>query len=563
MSAWPTGFSRHMVGRDVGAALIVVVMLVPQSLAYAQLAGMPLQAGLYASILPLVAYAVFGSSSALSVGPVAVISLMTATALTGLAPAGSADYLLLASWLALLSGVLLLLGGLLRMGFIANLMSHAVIAGFMTGAAILIVLGQLKPLLGLQGQGGTALQLARSLFEQRASLHLPTAMVGTSALLLRWLLPQIMWGLGQRLRMGTNALEVVRKLAPVLLVCGAIALTAGFDLAQRFGFAVVGSMPAGLPSLGLQLPTWAQLQALFLPALIIGMIGFVESVSVAQSLAIRRRERIEPNAELRGLGAANIAAALSGGFPVTGGLSRSIVNFSAGARTPMAGVYAAVLMSCVVSFFTGAFAQLPTAVLAATITIPVLGLIDLSVLRDAWGYARSDAWAYLGTALGVLGLGIELGILLGVGISVMTIVWQASVPHIAEIGRLPGTVHYRNTKRAQVITYPHLLALRIDADLFFANARPVERAIESALLARAGITQLLLDLSGVNQIDLTALEGLRELNHNLRARGVSLSLAEVKGPVLDRLARTTLLSELVQPPFRFTHDAFVALNAGD
>jgi sulfate permease, SulP family len=202
-------------------------------------------------------------------------------------------------------------------------------------------------------------------------------------------------------------------------------------------------------------------------------------------------------------------------------------------------------------------------VLAAAIIIPVLGLIDLSVLRHAWGYARSDAWAYLGTAFGVLGLGIELGILLGVGISVTTIVWQASVPHIAEIGRLPGTVHYRNTLRAQVTTYPHLLALRIDADLFFANARPVERAIEAALLGRAGITQLLLDLSGVNHIDLTALEGLRELNRNLRTRGVSLSLAEIKGPVLDRLQRSTLLDELTLPPFRFTHDAFLALNAGD
>ncbi len=563
MTAWFAKYSKYLAGRDLGAALVVVVMLVPQSLAYAQLAGMPLQAGLYASILPLVAYAVFGSSSTLSVGPVAVISLMTASALAGLAPPGGAEYLLLATWLALLSGAMLLLAGCLRMGFVANLMSHSVIAGFMTGAAILIVLGQLKPLWGLQGQGDTALELALSLFKHRASLHLPTAIVGTGALVFLWLLPRVTWHVGQRLGVSVNVLDLARKLAPLLLVFGAIALTSILDLAQRFEFTVVGHIPAGLPSIGIQLPQRAQLAALILPAFIIGMIGFVESVSVAQSLATRRRERIDPNAELRGLGAANIAAAFSGGFPVTGGLSRSIVNFSAGARTPLAGVYAAGLMLGVVSFLTGAFAQLPTAVLAAAIIIPVFGLIDVSVLRHAWGYARADAWAYLGTALGVLGLGIELGILLGVGISVTTIVWQASVPHIAEIGRLPGTVHYRNTKRAQVITYPHLLALRIDADLFFANTRPVERAIEAALSGRPEITQLVLDLSGVNHIDLTALEGLRELNRNLRTRGVSLSLAEVKGPVLDRLQRSTLLDELAQAPFRFTHDAFLALNAGD
>ena len=563
MTAWYSGYSAQTAGRDFGAALVVVVMLVPQSLAYAQLAGMPLQTGLYASILPLVAYALFGSSSTLSVGPVAVISLMTASALAGLAPAGSAEYLMLATWLAMLSGLMLLAAGCLRMGFVANLMSHPVIAGFMTGAAVLIVLGQLKPLLGMQGHGETALQLARSLVSHRASVHLPSALMGAGALVLLWSLPRLIRRLGVHWELGAGGVEVACKLAPVLLVFLAIGVTVMLDLEQRFGLAVVGQIPRGLPTLTLEFPGRAQLVSLLLPAFIIGLIGFVESVSVAQSLAMHRRESIDPNAELRGLGAANIAAAVSGGFPVTGGLSRSIVNFSAGARTPLAGVYAAGLMLGVVSFLTGMFATLPHTVLAAVIIIPVLGLIDLSVLRHAWGYARADAWAYLGTALGVMGLGIELGILLGVGISVTTIVWRASVPHIAEIGRVPGTVHYRNTKRAQVMTYPHLLALRIDADLFFANMRPVERVIEAALSARPGITKLVLDLSGVNHIDLTGLDGLRALNRNLRTRGIDLYLAEVKGPVLDRLERSTFLSELAARPFRFTHDAFLALNAGD
>lgn len=563
MAGWLARYDAHTAGRDLGAAVVVVVMLVPQSLAYAQLAGMPLQTGLYASILPLVAYALFGTSSALSVGPVAVISLMTATALSGLTVAGSAEYLMLAAWLALLSGAMLLVAGYLRMGFAANLMSHPVIAGFMTGAAVLIVLGQLKPLLGMQGHGDTALELARLLFAQRASVHGLTALMGCGALLLLWLLPRAIRWLGARLDLRAGMVDIGRKLSPVVLVVVAITVTAGLDLDRRFELAVVGHIPSGLPRLGLGLPSAAQFQSLLLPAFIIGLIGFVESVSVAQSLAIQRRERIDPNAELRGLGAANIAAAISGGFPVTGGLSRSIVNFSAGARTPLAGVFAALMMLGVVNFLTAAFAHLPNAVLAAAIIIPVLGLIDISVLKHAWGYARADAWAYLGTALGVMGLGIELGIMLGVVISVTTIVWQASMPHIAEIGRVDGTSHYRNVKRADVITYPHLLALRVDADLFFANARPVENAIQAAVAARAGTAHLVLDLSAVNHIDLTGLEGLRELNRHLQASGVTLHLAEVKGPVLDRLERTEFLAELAQPPFRFTHDAFVALNAVD
>lgn len=562
MPKWVAGYDGHAAGRDLGAALVVVVMLVPQSLAYAQLAGLPLQTGLYASILPLVAYAVFGTSSALSVGPVAVISLMTATALAGHASPGSAHYLMLAAWLALLSGLMLMAAGFLRMGFAANLMSHPVIAGFMSGAAVLIVLGQLKPLLGITAEGETAFELARSLLAHLDTAHGATALVGGVALVMLWAFPPAVHFLGKRLGLGAGAIDIGRRLAPVLVVALALAVTSLFELDRRFHLAVVGPIPSGLPHFGIQLPTRAELEWLLLPAFIIGLIGFVESVSVAQSLAIQRRERIDPNAELRGLGAANIAAALSGGFPVTGGLSRSIVNFSAGARTPLAGVFAAILMLAVVSTLTDLFTRLPNTVLAAAIIVPVTGLIDFEVLRHAWSYAKADAWAYLGTALGVMGFGIEQGILLGVAVSVSTLVWRASMPHIAEIGRVPGTSHYRNVKRAVVTTYPHLLALRVDADLFFANIRPIEQAIQQAIAGRAAITDLVLDLSAVNHIDLTAFDGLRELNFGLRARGVVLHLAEVKGPVLDRLARTSFLAELPEAPFRFTHDAFVALNAG-
>ncbi|MGD9600915.1 MAG: SulP family inorganic anion transporter [Gammaproteobacteria bacterium] len=554
-------YDRQRAGHDLGAAVIVVVMLVPQSLAYAQVAGMPLQTGLYASILPLIAYALFGTSSALSVGPVAVISLMTAATLSGLEATDTATYTMLAAWLAMLSGAMLFLAGFLRMGYVANLMSHPVVSGFMTGAAILIVLGQLKPLLGMRGEGETALELARALIAAAHTVQPPTAAVGLAALAALWWLPRAIRWTGRQLGMRTGVIDIARKLAPLLVVIVAILATGMFDLDDRYRVAVVGVIPAGIPGFGIAIPTLAQVKSLLLPAFVIGLIGFVESVSVAQSLALQRRERIDPNAELRGLGAANCAAAISGGFPVTGGLSRSIVNFSAGARTPLAGVFAALMMLGVVTWLTELFTRLPSAVLAAAIIVPVMGLIDTHVLKEAWGYSRGDAWAYLGTAGGVLVFGIELGILLGVALSLTTIVWQASMPHIAEIGRVPGTSHYRNVKRAAVETFPHLLALRIDADLFFANVRPVEQAIQAAISSRPGLEHLLLDLSAVNQIDLTGLEGLRELNRSLQGRGVRLHLAEVKGPVLDRLARSTFLQELAAPPFRFTHDAFVALNA--
>ena len=553
---------RLTAGRDLAAAFVVVVMLVPQSLAYAQLAGMPLQAGLYASVLPMIAYAIFGSSTTLSVGPVAVMSLMTAATLAKIGLPGDPQYFVLAASLALLSGLFLFAGGLLKLGLVANLMSHPVVAGFMTGAAVLIILGQVKTLLGMDGHGETAVLLAVSLLEHRDSVQLPTAVMGGTVLALLWLTPRILVTLGRRVGVPLSAVDLARRLTPVVLVVCSILCTALFALDSRYAIPVVGAIPGGMPGLTVPMPTPDAFAKLLLPALSLALIGFVESVSVAQSLALRRGERISPDAELRGLGAANIAAGLSGGFPVAGGLSRSIVNFSAGAGSRLAGVYAGLLMLIVVQFMTEAFASLPNTVLAAAIILPATGLIDIHVLQQAWRYSRTDAWAYIGTAAGVLVLGIELGILCGVLLSFAAIVWQASAPHIAVLGRVPGTTNYRNQLNADVVTYPHILALRIDADLFFANARAVEQRLEREVSARVDARHLILNLSAVNQIDLTGLEGLRELNATLRARGVTLHLAEVKGPVLEKLEQSALIDELTRKPFRFMHDAFVGLNAG-
>jgi SulP family sulfate permease len=557
---WLATYDRGKGAQDLVAGLVVTMLLVPQSLAYAMLAGLPPHVGMYASILPLVAYAALGSSMTLSVGPVAVASLMTASAVAPLAAAGTAEYVLLAMLLALMGGVALLLLGLLRMGFVANLLSHPVISGFVTGSALLIALGQLKPLLGIPAKGETALELLVSLLAGANELHVPTAVLGLASLLALWVSRRY---LAEGLRfagVGAKSADIVAKLAPMVVVLLAIGAVVAFALDTSTGVAVVGSIPAGLPAFTLTLPSLGQLQALAVPAVMIALIGFVESVSVAQSLAIKRGERINPDAELRGLGVANLASAVSGGFPVTGGFARSVVNFAAGARTPLAGVIAAVLMGVVLLGLTGLFERLPLAVLAATIIIAVVGLVDIATLRHAWRYDRADAVAWLVTALGVLGLGVEVGVGLGVAMSIGTFLWRASRPHIAVVGRVGDSEHFRNERRFAVTTYPGLLLIRVDESLFFANVAAVLRRIEEEIELRGDVRHLVLDLSSVSHIDLTAVEALQRLHTDLRERGIDLHLAEVRGPVMDRLAQTGLPQNLAHRPFLNLHEAAGSLR---
>ncbi len=560
--AWLSAYGSSKAVQDGVAGLVVTILLVPQSLAYAMLAGLPPHVGMYASILPLLAYALFGSSMTLSVGPVAVASLMTASALAPLAAPGTAEYVLLSVLLALIGGAVLLLLGVLRMGFVANLLSHPVISGFVTGSAVLIALGQLKPLLGIPASGETALELLLSLVARAGRLHPPTAILGLVSVLVLWAARRYFAQALRRAGMNEKGAEIAAKLAPMVVVLLAIGAVTVFALDTRQGVAVVGNIPAGLPSLTFTLPGFGQLQALAVPAVMIALIGFVESVSVAQSLAIKRGERIDPDAELRGLGAANLASALSGGFPVTGGFARSVVNFAAGARTPVAGVVAAALMAVVLLGLTGLFEKLPLAVLAATIIVAVVGLIDLGTFRHAWHYDRADALAWLVTALGVLGLGVEAGVGLGVAMSIGTFLWRASRPHIAVVGRVGDSEHFRNERRFAVRTYPGLLLLRVDESLFFANVPPVLQRIEEEIGRRGDVRHLVLDLSSVSHIDLTAVEALQRLHADLRERGIALHLAEIRGPVMDRLKETDLPRMLARPPFLSLHEAAVTLAGG-
>ena len=555
---WGRRYNRQTLTSDLVAAMIVTIMLIPQSLAYALLAGLPPEVGLYASVLPLIAYAIFGTSTALAVGPVAVVSLMTATAVGRLAAEGTADYASAAILLATLSGLMLLVMGVLRLGFVANFLSHPVVSGFITASGIIIATGQLGGLLGISAKGQTLPEIVQSLASSLGDTNFYTLAVGLTALgLLFWIRTDLKHWL-RRLSVPDGIAKVLVRAGPVFVVFLTMAASALFELGAR-GVALVGAVPQGLPMLSVPSFDLETVQALLVPALIISIVGFVESISVAQTLAAKRRERIEPNQELIGLGASNLAAAIGGGYPVTGGFARSVVNFDAGAATPAAGAFTAVGIALATLLLTPFLAILPKATLAATIVIAVLTLVDFSILKRAWSYSRADFLAVLTTILGTLLLGVETGISLGVGTSILVFLYRSSRPHAAIVGQVPGTEHYRNVLRHKVDTVPGLLSIRIDESLYFANARYLEDLIYNRVAADPAVKDVVLMCSAVNAIDMSALESLEAIQHQLADMGVRLHLSEVKGPVMDRLEGTEFLEHLSGRVYLSQHQAVQAI----
>lgn len=540
---WLGSYRREDALSDAMAALIVTIMLIPQSLAYAMLAGLPAEVGLYASMLPLLGYALFGSSRTLAVGPVAVASLMTAAAVSKVAEPGSDQYLAAAMILALLSGLMLAAMALLRLGWIANLLSHPVIAGFITASGILIAASQIKHLLGVSAGGHTLVEILAGLIPQLDATHLPTLVIGVSALLFLFWARKKLKAVLQKMKLPTLAVDLISRAGPALAVVVTTVVVAHWHLDQQ-GVRVVGAVPGGLP--GLTLPQFdaGLWQSLLMPAFLISLIGFVESVSVAQTLAARRRQRINPNHELAGLGAANIGSAISGGFPVTGGFARSVVNFDAGAVTPMAGIFTAIAIAVTTLFLTPWFTFLPNATLAATIVVAVLSLLDFDIIRRTWQYSKIDFTAMMLTIAGVFLVGVEAGVVLGVAASLLLFLWRTSSPHIAVVGQVPGTEHFRNIKRHQVITSPTVLSVRVDESLYFANARYLEDYVYDAALQNPDIRHVVLQCSAINLIDASALESLESLSQRLQDAGVTLHLSEIKGPVMDALNKVDFIDHL-------------------
>jgi len=540
---WLKDYNNKSFADDAMAAVIVTIMLIPQSLAYALLAGLPAQVGLYASIFPLLGYALFGSSRVLAVGPVAVVSLLTASSIGAIAEAGSIAYLEAAIALALLSGIFMFALGLLRAGFVANFLSHSVISGFITASGILIATSQLKHLLGVSAHGHSLPELVTSLIDSASQFSVWTLLIGVCATaFLFWVRGNLKALLIQR-GMGARLADVVSKAGPVAAIVVSILLVRLLALDTQ-GVSIVGEIPQGLPPIAFPEVNWALWQALLPAAIVISIIGFVESVSVAQTLAAKRRQSIEPNRELLGLGAANVASALGGGYPVTGGFARSVVNFDAGARTPMAGVLTAVGILLATLLLTPLFYYLPKAVLAATIIVAVVSLIDIATIKHTWRYSKADFSAMLATILVVLLFGVEAGVIIGVSVSILVLLWQTSRPHIAVVGQVGDSEHFRNYLRHDVTQLETALMVRIDERLYFANTRNLEQRLLQMVSEHAKLKDVVLVCTAVNDIDSSAVESLERLNELLASMGVNLHLAEVKGPVMDKLQRSHLLAAL-------------------
>jgi SulP family sulfate permease len=559
LPSWLIHYPREKLGADLIAGVIVSILVIPQSLAYALLAGLPPQFGLYVSIFPVIAYALIGSSMVQAVGPVAITAIMTYTVLSPIAVPGSPEWILLAATLSLLSGLLVLAFGLLHMGFLSQLLSRPVMSGFISGSAVLIVLSQVKYLLGIFTEGSGIWDILSTLLHQLPNSHGPTLAIGFSALVFlvfaKLALPTLLAKLGVK----QNQASFIGRLMPLITILIGTLLVVYFNLDQPGGVRVVGEIPEGLPSFKFFLPGLDSLQILAVPALLMALVGMVQNISMAQTLAFKRQERVDANAELVGLGTSNIVASMYGGMPVGGGISRSAVNVAAGAETPLASIVAASCMLVMVATAAQWLGRLPLAVLAANIMLAAISMLDFKTLRQAWAYDRIDAIALLGTASGVIFLDLERGIALGIAFSFVNFLLRASTPHIAVIGRISNSEHFRNVDRHQVETIPGVLLLRIDESLFFGNLNSIDSRLGLELAKAPTTTELVLIMSAVNRIDTTAMEALVEHNRELAKRGIRLHFAEVKGPVQDRLMRSPLWESLSGQVFLSVNDAFETL----
>lgn len=543
---WLRHYQRKHLPGDALAGVIVATLLIPQAMAYALLAGLPPQVGLYASLLPLAVYALLGSSRFLSVGPSALLSLLIVTQVAALAEPGSSRYLAFAMATALIAGVMQIAMGAARLGMLTNFLSQPVLSGFTTAAACLIALSQVKHLLGVQlPQTDHLHELLAELARAVPQTHVPTLAISVGSILLllvfQYLLPRI---LASWKKLPSIVAQSLSKSGPLFAVIVGTAIVAALGLGETNGVSIIGEIPVGLPKFALPALAASEFLPLIPLAFTVSLIGFLENISVAKSLAAKRRQKVDSNQELIALGAANLAAGVTGGYPVSGSFARSMVNFTAGANTGLASLITVAVTGLAALFLMPLFHHLPQAVLAAVIIIAVTGLMDFAMPRRLWRYNKADAAALILTFVAVLAVGIEKGILIGVAATIILHLWRTSRPHMAVVGRVPNTEHFRNVQRHEVQTLPHVLLLRIDESLYFANTKHIEDFVLCAAAERPHLRHLVLICNAINFIDASALETLTSLVARMHDAGIELYLTEVKGPVMDQLAHTEFLDQL-------------------
>jgi len=526
-SRWLPGYDRRLLSADARAGATVAVLLIPQGMAYAALAGMPPVTGLYAAMVSLVVYALLGTSNHVSVAPVAIDSLLVAGAVAPLARGDSARYVALAGVTALLVGAFQVAAGLLKLGGLVSFLSVPVISGFTSAAALTIAASQLKDVLGVSALGGSTsfLDTVRDLAPKLGEARPLTMGLGLAAIAVLLLARRV----------------DPRIPGPLLVVVGSTALISLLGWADLT--AVVGHVPSALPSPALPAVSWSDVEALVPSAAAIALISYMETISTGTAFARRSGGRVLPDQELVAVGSANAAAGLFGGFPVAGGFSRGAVNFGAGARTPMAGVLAATGLVAAVLTVTPFLTDLPKVALAAVILVAVTSLVDIRGALAVGRIRRSDLVSLVVTALATLVLGPAWGLGVGVATSVAIFLRQTTRVHLPELGRVPGTGMFRNVERQDVQTWPDLVILRVDAPLYFANSRNVADAIADVTY-RKGVRGVIVDCTGMTAIDFTGAETLADLDSELAQLGVELHLAAVRGPVRDVLERTRLWGRL-------------------
>lgn len=551
---WAPKYSAVMLRQDAIAGLIVLFITVPQVIAYAFLAGLPPEAGLYAAVVALVGYAAFGSSRTLAVGPTAIIAMMTLEAASRLAEPGTGGFSVVAMQLALVTGVLLIILRILNFGAVISFLSHAVVTGFITAAALLIIANQLPLMIGIGSAGATDIvTLGEHMVASVESMNPVTLTISLVAIVLLIWCRFALGTLLERAGLSPAWVSSLVRSAPMYVVIGGTAIVAALSLDIHHAVAVVGALPAELPSFEIVPLSMARIQDLLPSALLIAMVVFMESTSVGTAVASKRREKIDPNQELMGLGVANIGASLAGGLPVAGSFARTVVNFSSGAVTPVASLVTALLVLVTLIAFTPLFFYLPKAVLSAIIVISAMQLIDVVAIRKIFAFNAIDAVTFTFTFIAVLTLGVELGIFVGIVISFVLLIRASSKPHIAVVGRWEDTEHFRNVARHDVKTSDKVLAVRIDESLYFVNTRYIETFLLNSVADSPEIEHVLLICTATNFIDSAGLEMLEELSDNLSEVGVTLHLSEVKGPVMDRLKETDFYARMKGRVF-FTTD---------
>ncbi len=558
MPSWLAHYHLKNLPQDLIAGIVVGILVIPQSLGYAVLAGMPPVYGLYASIVPVIVYAWIGSSNVNALGAVAITAIMTASSLHGVAVEGSAEYVTLASLMALMVGAMLWLAGKFKLGWVMQFISRGVSAGFVSGASWLIYASQFKYVTGIPVSGNSLLNYASSLWSHRAELHLPTLEIGAVALglfLLNRYAGGWLWGW-----MSARQAKWAGRLFPLAVVIFAIILSYVFHW-QTSGVRIIGQIPSGLPNFGMPaVPSLTTLLRLLPSAGLMALIAFVSSSSVASTYARGRGETFDANLELKGLGWANLAGGLSQSFPVAGGFSRTAVNVDSGANSPLASMVTVGIMVLALLVLGDLLSPLPYALLGAMIMASILGLIDVATFKTAWHTDRLDAMSMLSTFVSVLIFGLNTGLVIGLIVSFAGLIWQSSQPHIAIVGQLVGTEHFRNINRHDVMTYDNLLIMRVDESLFFGNTEAVRRQILSALNRYPDAKELVLMMSAVNHIDLTAQEMLITLNRELMSDGKRLHYSVSKGPIMDIIKHTPVITELSGQVFLSTVQAVEALR---